>query len=170
MDFVIQTTVTMLRYVTVDAASPEQAQKLYEEGVGEWLYDDSLDPQEGDLEAIWLPDGSLWEPDIRERETRDANDWLIQKGWGLRICEHCNLVMSEGFSTDNGDVYACSEEHLKALGVEQSSEYDIEHDDGSSVYYTDWEGCHVSEEAADRLYQEPYNWTFEEVSGLDIET
>ena len=49
-----------------------------------------------------------------------------------------------------------------------SIQEDIDNDDGSAVYYTDWEGCDVSEEVIDKLYGEPYNWTFEEVNGLEL--
>jgi len=94
----------------------------------------------------------------------DANGYEIDlRTRGLRLCMHCKLVMSEGFSTDNGDVYACDEACLSALGVEQSSEYEIEHDDGSAVYWTDWEGDESHEDAVERLMSAPYGYDHEDL-------
>jgi hypothetical protein len=87
----------------------------------------------------------------------DANGYEIDMAYrGLRLCQSCNLVMSEGFSTDNGDVYACDEQCLRILGVEQSTQREIENDDGSAVYWTDWDGDDSSGDAINRLKFAPY--------------
>lgn len=97
--------------------------------------------------------------------TTDANGYEIDlRTRGLRVCEQCGLVMSEGFSTDNGDVYACSVACLSALGVEQSTEDEIEHDDGSAVYWTDWEGDESPDDAIERLKLAPYYMSEYEVT------
>jgi hypothetical protein len=95
--------------------------------------------------------------------TTDVNGYEIDlRKRGLRVCEQCGLVMSEGFSTDNGDVYACGTRCLELLGVEQSTKDEIEHDDGSAVYWTDWEGDESPDDAIDRLKLAPYHMdTFE---------
>jgi hypothetical protein len=101
---------------------------------------------------------------IATRITTDANGYEIDlRERGLRLCEHCKLVMSEGFSTDNGDVYACSVACLSALGVEQSTEDEIENDDGSAVYWTDWESDESPDDAIERLMRAPYGYDHEDL-------
>ena len=80
---------------------------------------------------------------------------------GLRLCEVCNLVMSEGYMVDGGDGYACSDACLV------KAEWVIEQQD-CPVFWTDWEGdgSPMPEEVADRLMLAPYNLTAEDIHKL----
>ena len=65
------------------------------------------------------------------RVTTDANGYEIDlRVRGLRLCQTCGLVYSEGYMVEGGDGYACSDEclvagkwteepdeHSKALGL-----------------------------------------------------
>jgi len=49
---------------------------------------------------------------------RDANghELVHHDRWGLRLCEVCNLVMSEGYVVEDGVGYACSDACLIKAG------------------------------------------------------
>ena len=94
---------------------------------------------------------------------RDANghELVHHDQRGLRLCEVCNLVMSEGYMVDGGDGYACSDACLV------KAEWGIEQQD-CPVFWTDWEGdgSPMPEEVADRLMLEPYNLTTDDIHKL----
>ena len=98
----------------------------------------------------------------------DANGYAIDlRKRGLRRCQQCDLVMSAGFSTDNGDVYACDTRCLELLGVEQSTSEEINNDEsGDAVYWTDWEGDESHDDAVERLLSAPYKFTEEEMHNV----
>ena len=114
---------------------------------------------------------------------------------GLRLCEVCNLVMSEGYSDDAGDGYACSDACLikGEWSISSPIEVDVDgygknlivtpdvlatwdetmlDDEGNVceliIYWTNWEGDGrpMPEEVGDRLLLEPYNLTTDDLHEL----
>ena len=121
--------------------------------------------------------------------TTDANGHEIAPLRGLRLCEGCGLVMSEGFTSEGDGDNACSEECMEyaewQLEVDDQKtgktetvpitnaliamlfEDDPTEGDNVMVYWTDWVGDGHSEDALERLLKEPYNWTPNEIKPLE---
>jgi len=70
------------------------------------------------------------------------------RGW--RVCGHCGVAMSAGYSTDCGDIYACSDICLEEQGWKVPTEDDDIDEDGA-CYWTEWDE-----------YVEEDNWPAEE--------
>jgi hypothetical protein len=111
----------------------------------------------------------------------DANGYEIDlRERGLRLCEHCNLVMSEGWYGEPD--YACSDHCMEAqrwvvfdlsighdgvatyltrfnlglLGLPENEDLALD-----AVYWTDWHGTDVHDDAAERLMSAPYGYDHE---------
>lgn len=161
--FRVEVQVTHTRTYSAIAFGPEEALRVYHNGQAEFDNDDM------DVLATWDEDPSTAkvyaEDDDRVDLRIDANGYAIDMHKrGLRLCMHCNRVMSEGFSTDGGDVYACDEICLTSLGWEQNTQDEIDDDDdGSACYWTDWEGDESHDNALERLVSAPYNYSEAEI-------
>ena len=122
--------------------------------------------------------------------TTDANGDEIAPLRGLRLCEVCGLVMSEGYVVEEDGSTVCEDECLARSEWQwpvhdgESGDYlglapitpeliwmlfgDEEDGEGTAqVYWTDWEGDEHSEEALKRLLTAPYNWTPDEIKSLE---
>ena len=111
---------------------------------------------------------------------------------GLRLCEVCNLVMSEGWLAEDGDAYACSDKCFyqepwlvghpitgedllltrEVIATWDATMVDAEGKvypfDDLYIYFTDWEGDGrpMPEEVAARLLLAPYNLTADDIHKL----
>lgn len=55
----------------------------------------------------------------------------------MRICSHCQEVMTEGFCIEAGREYYCSEECLHHYYSE--AEFEAMYEDGGDTYWTEWD-------------------------------
>lgn len=135
-----------------------RAQKVYD-----YILKNSGHMDVGHAEFIATPDGLLvsipinksnfsrgfykWFSLIDEVDT--ILDWLRDHDWGgVRFCSECGRPMNSGYTTDEGDVYICTDcfddycerEQLTPVKDDECGGYYIDADgNGTGIYYTEWE-------------------------------
>lgn len=69
----------------------------------------------------------------------DKHGYQIGPGYrAWRVCGHCGVAMSAGYTTDGGDIYACDDLCVEEQGWEVPTEGDDIDEDGA-LYWTEWE-------------------------------
>lgn len=178
MKFFIQTRVNTDRFYKVEADNATQAKYLFEnENVGDWVTVDSqrqvaaLYSTEPSNIADVVFDQNWVECNVSPMLLLDANGREMDHEWGLRVCQHCGLVMSEGYLINGWATYCSDDCLIKGDNWVKSIEqfYEAYSDEDDDNYFTDWEGCDVPIEVCNRLVTEPYNWTISMINSLNLE-